>query len=606
MKTLWRTYRDALLGARDGAREFLSVAVPVFRPVLPAIGFVLALLTLSVSFEAVYPLLYGKLTDALVDKEGRVAVFLLGLLFLQSALRHAIDYARERYEIEHIDWDLNLRIMNASLERICGFSMSQCAGSHTGKTRDIIRNGRNAMRELVFIAIYRFGLTLLRLLMALGCLLWACPTVGAGALAGSVIYLAFAVWLFIKYRLGLKALEDRGNDNGKLFADIQANMEVVMAYARQKLTTADFDADGRAYVQQGKEFWRRALGWFYVRNGVALLSRNLIMAYTAYLLFGDAFTFGMFVSITQWAMQTVGATQDLGQMQREISKHWAHMELYLQLLHQKPDIAVVPTALPVHRLRGHIVFDNVTFAYQPRATDDLLEQAEPVVALDRVSFEITPGQKVALVGESGAGKSTVAYALMRARDPRDGSIRIDGTDLRDIDLDTLRRRIGYVPQHPRLFDLSLRYNLTFGLQDPSTVTDEDLRELLRLVKLDKLAANGGLDSKLGEGGHSLSGGERQRLCIARALIKDPDVLIFDEATSSLDPVNEQRVQDTIDAVAGRTQIIIAHRYSTIQDVDRILVFEDGRLLDDGTHDELVGRSGYYHALLKQQGLSVPS
>jgi ATP-binding cassette subfamily B protein len=569
---------------------------------MPAIRLVLLMLTVSVLFEAIYPLLYGKLTDALVAHDARLAIIMLCVLFAQSGIRQLIDYLRELYEIDHIDWELNLRIMNTSLERISGFSMSQCAGAHTGKTRDVVRNGRSSMKQLVFMAIYRVGPTFLRLVMALIALMWVSPAIGSVALGGSLIYLAFAVWLFVRYRAPLKALENRGNDNSKFFADTLANMEVVMAYARQRLTIADFDADGQELAVQGKSFWRKALGWFYIRNGVALLCRNLIMAFTAYLLFGGSFSFGVFVSLTQWAMQAVGATQDLGQMQRELSQHWAHMELYLQLLHQKPEIAVTEDALRVQKLRGHITFNDVTFAYQPRATDDPLEHAEPVVALDAVSFEILPGQKIALVGESGAGKSTIAYALMRARDPQSGTIRMDGTDLRDIDIDTLRRRIGYVPQHPRLFDRTLRYNLAFGLEYPEHVTDERLREVLSLVQLDKIAANGGLDSKLGEGGHSLSGGERQRLCIARALIKNPDVLIFDEATSSLDPVNEKKVQDAIDAVEGRTKIIIAHRYSTIRDVDRILVFDNGHLLDDGAHDELMERCTYYRALLEQQGL----
>ena len=191
---------------------------------------------------------------------------------------------------------------------------------------------------------------------------------------------------------------------------------------------------------------------------------------------------------------------------------------------------------------------------------------------------------------------------MRARDPQGGIIRMDGTDLRSLDLDSVRRRIGYVAQHPRLFDRTLRYNLTFGLDNTVSVSDDALHEILEVVKLAPLARNGGLDRRLGESGHTLSGGERQRLCIARALIKNPDVLVFDEATSSLDPVNEKKVQDAIDAAGGRTKLIIAHRYSTIRDVDRILVFDAGHLVDDGTHEELLAGSLYYRTLLEQQGL----
>ena len=326
------------------------------------------------------------------------------------------------------------------------------------------------------------------------------------------------------------------------------------------------------------------------------------MGLTAWLFFGDRFSFGMYVAITQWAMMAVNAVQELGHMQREISGEWAYAETYLELLRKSPEISPNHDGVKPARLRGCIEFDQVVFSYDPRASDDPLKAGEPIVALNGVTFDIPAGQKVALVGESGAGKSTIAYALVRAKELDAGSIRIDGVDHRAYELDALRRRIGYVPQTPRLFDRTLRYNLVFGLEEDADVTDGQLRELLGLVRLAQLADNDGLDRKLGEGGHTLSGGERQRLCIARALIKNPDVLIFDEATSSLDPVNEKKVQDAIDAIGGRTRIIIAHRYSTIRDVDRILVFDSGRLVDDGTHDSLIAQSPYYQSLLEQQGL----
>jgi ATP-binding cassette subfamily B protein len=599
---LWRSFREMVRNARAGAGEFITVAVPIFRPFLSAMRIVVILLFAEQIIDSIYPLLYGKLTDALVSKHGRFALIMLGVLVVQGLVSQLLRYIRERYEIERIDWSMNLNIMTESLERIAGFSMAQCAHMHTGKTRDIVRNGRIAMRQLVFMAIYRLGPTMMKLGLALIALTWMNMLVGSSAAIGTALYLGFAVVLFVRYRTPMKRLKDRDNENGKMFADTLANMEVVMANARQRLTVADFNTDGQEFVSQARAFWRKALGWFYIRNGAAFIWKYAVMGLTAWLLFRGNFSFGTFVALTQWAMMAVGATQELGQMQRELSEYWADTELYLQLLRKPPEIVSPPGAFRPESLRGAISFENVTFHYEPRASDDPLKVGEPVVALNDVTFTIPSGQKIALVGESGAGKSTVAYALMRARDPRTGTIRMDGTDLKSMDLDTVRRRIGYVSQHPRLFDRTLRYNLLFGLNDDDTASDDRLREILATVKLEHLADNGGLDRKLGENGHTLSGGERQRLCIARALIKDPDVLIFDEATSSLDPVNEKKVQDAIDAARGRTKLIIAHRYSTIRDVDRILVFDSGRLVDDGTHDELLSGSLYYRTLLEQQGL----
>jgi ABC-type multidrug transport system fused ATPase/permease subunit len=325
------------------------------------------------------------------------------------------------------------------------------------------------------------------------------------------------------------------------------------------------------------------------------------------MLFRGRFGIGAFVAMSQWINGAVRATQQLGWMQRDLSRCWAQLALYLDLLKQPPTIQVVADAIRPERLGGGIEFREVTFVYEPRKKsadgDDKTpkEPAEPVTALHNVSFIIRPGQKIALVGESGAGKSTVAYALMRANDPQSGSILLDGLDLRQLDLEAVRQRIGYVPQKPQLFDNTLRYNLTFGLNgNAGDITDAQLIEALTMVKLEKLAEDSGLDGKLGEHGHTLSGGERQRVCIARALLKKPDVLVFDEATSALDPATEKKVQIAIDEIRTGTLLIIAHRYSTIRHVDRILVFDAGRLVDDGTHDELMDNSPYYQALLEQQ------
>lgn len=602
MRSLWRWIRESARNIRTSIGEFLAVASPILRPYVPVFRTVIAFLLVITLIDSVYPYLYGRLTDALVNRNVTLAVTMFGLLILQGLIVKVVDYIRERYELERIDWSMNLSIMNASLERIMGFSLAQSSTLHSGKTRDIVRNGRTALRRLVYLLLYSVGPTFMRLSLALIALTWANRIVGAGAIVGSVLYLTCAIAMFAWYRKPIKALQDRDNENGKMFSDTLSNMEVVISFAGQRRAATAFDADGREFINQARCFWRRALTWFYVRNAVAYLWKYAVMGLTAWLLFKGHYSFGMFVALTQWSMQAVSATQEIGQMQRELSENWAHAELYLQLIRKPPEIVSVDGALRPDVLRGNIAFDKVVFSYEPRASDDPLKVGEPITALNDVTFEIPSGQKVALVGESGAGKSTVAYALMRARDPQSGSIRLDGNDLKSLNIEVVRHRIGYVSQQPRLFDRTLRYNLLFGLNDDGTASDDQLRELLATVKLEHLANDGGLDRKLGEGGYTLSGGERQRLCIARALIKDPDVLIFDEATSSLDPVNERKVQEAIDVARGRTKLIIAHRYSTIRDVDRILVFDSGHLIDDGTHTELLDQCPYYRTLLEQQGL----
>ncbi len=216
--------------------------------------------------------------------------------------------------------------------------------------------------------------------------------------------------------------------------------------------------------------------------------------------------------------------------------------------------------------------------------------------LKGLDFEIVNGQKVAVVGSTGAGKSTLADLVMRFYDPQKGRILIDGTDIRQLDLKTYRRQIGVVPQDPVLMKGTLAYNIGYGFEG---VTDADLIKAAEIAGILDFIRSlpDGFDTGVGERGVTLSGGQRQRIAIARAVVRDPRILIMDEATSSLDALVEQQVQDAMrKAMEGRTSIIIAHRLSTIRDAGRIAVLSGGKLVEQGTHEELISMKGHYHRL----------
>jgi ATP-binding cassette subfamily B protein len=221
---------------------------------------------------------------------------------------------------------------------------------------------------------------------------------------------------------------------------------------------------------------------------------------------------------------------------------------------------------------------------------------------------IEPGQTVAFVGESGAGKSTIVKAIVRAQDPAEGQIIIDGNDLRVLDLKHYRKSIGIVDQDVSLFDQTLRYNITYGVKDGSTaITDRELSAVAEASRIDRFfdRLEKGFDTLIGERGVKLSGGERQRVGIARALVKNPDILIFDEATSNLDSENEEMIRESIESASrGRTTIIIAHRFSTIKKVDKVFVFDKGKLVGEGTHAELTLSCEQYQRLVKNQQLAA--
>jgi ATP-binding cassette, subfamily B, bacterial len=258
---------------------------------------------------------------------------------------------------------------------------------------------------------------------------------------------------------------------------------------------------------------------------------------------------------------------------------------YRELMAIEPDIVDAPGARDVGDLHGHIRYENVTFGYTEHA---------PV--LRNIDLEIRPGETVAFVGPSGAGKTTISSLLPRFYDVDSGRITIDGIDIRDMTLASLRREIGIVQQDVFLFSGTIRENIAFGRLDAH---EDDIREAARRARLDRVIFNlpNGLDTIIGERGVKLSGGQKQRLSIARMFLKNPPVLILDEATSALDTATEQAIQRSLAELAeGRTTLVIAHRLATIQHADRIVVIDERGIVEEGAHEELLALDGVYREL----------
>ena len=304
---------------------------------------------------------------------------------------------------------------------------------------------------------------------------------------------------------------------------------------------------------------------------------------------GSHMTLGDFVAINAYMIQLFIPLGVLGFVYREIRRALTDMQRMFALTQEQPRVVDAPGARTLSARRPAVRFEQVRFAYGPGRT-----------ILDGVDFEIPSGRKLAVVGASGAGKSTLARLLFRFYDVSGGAIRVDGVDVRQISQESLRTHIGVVPQDTVLFNDTLYYNIAYGRPDAARA---DVEHAARLAHLDAFIARlpEGYDTKVGERGLKLSGGEKQRVAIARALLKDPPVMVFDEATSSLDSGSEQAILEALrEAAESRTTLVIAHRLSTITDADEIVFLDHGRVLERGTHAGLLAADGAYARMWRLQ------
>ncbi|MBQ4151813.1 MAG: ABC transporter ATP-binding protein, partial [Schwartzia sp.] len=322
---------------------------------------------------------------------------------------------------------------------------------------------------------------------------------------------------------------------------------------------------------------------------LAALAVTVIVWFGGYEVVNGNITAGALVAFLTYAVNLANPVKRISRVYGTIQKAMAGAERVFGIMDMPEAIADKPEAKAMPAVKGYVEFDDVTFGYK----DD-------IPALEHISFKAEPGQMIAFVGPSGAGKSTIANLIPRFYDVNGGAIRIDGQDVRDVTMSSLREQIGIVPQETMLFSTTVRENIRYGRLD---ATDEELVQAAKDANAHEFIMQlpEGYDTKIGERGLNLSGGQRQRIAIARAILKNPQLLILDEATSALDTESEKIVQAALDRLmVGRTSFVIAHRLSTIFNADQIYVIEKGHIREHGTHEELLALGGLYSSLYNIQ------
>lgn len=304
---------------------------------------------------------------------------------------------------------------------------------------------------------------------------------------------------------------------------------------------------------------------------------------------------GSFIPITSWMFTFIYSLMRFRRIQRRSVESIVDIEKMFEMLDQKTDLEVYDNPMPIKTFEDQIKFEELEFHYQDGKQG----------ALQNINFEIKKGEKIALVGRSGSGKTTIVSMLLRLYDPAKGAILIDGVELKSLVLEDWYNMIAYVPQEGDLLDISIKENILFGAKH--AVTETEIESVLEKAGIKEFIHNlpNGIDTLVGERGVKLSGGQKQRVCIARALIKDAPILLLDEATSSLDSETESFVNKAIwDMLGDKTGVVIAHRLSTIIDADKIIVMDDGKIMGIGTHKQLLKTTPYYKTLVDAQNVNL--
>jgi ATP-binding cassette subfamily B protein len=552
----------------------------------------LAMLVLAKLINVYVPILYKQTIDALGTAAAQAVAVPIVLILAYGAARVLAQAVGEIRDAVFAPVSQRA-IRNLALEvfgHLHALSLRFHLERQTGGLSRVIERGTTGMEFLIRFTTFNILPTLLEIALV-GGILWSLYDWRFSAVTLAVIaaYIVFSVVLSewrIKY---VRRMNDADTEANAKAVDSLLNYETVKYFGNEEHEARRFDIGRRRYEKAAIRS-SRTLSLLNIGQGVIIslgLAAVMIMAGSGVV--AHTMTLGDFVAVNAFLIQLYMPLNMLGFAYREIRNALVNMEKMFGLLDVEAEIADKPGAPRLVVSGGEIVFDHVDFHY---------EKARPI--LYDVSFRVPPGDTVAIVGSSGAGKSTISRILFRFYDVAGGNVRIDGQDIRDVTQSSLRAAIGVVPQDTVLFNDSIYYNIAYGRPDASR---EEIEQAARLARIHDfiMALPDGYQATVGERGLKLSGGEKQRVAIARTILKNPHILLFDEATSALDTRTEQEIQRSLEEVSrGRTTVVIAHRLSTIIHADEIIVLDRGRIVERGRHAELLARQGLYADMWRRQ------
>ena len=560
------------------------------RVVVAVVSLVLAKLA-----NLTVPLVLGWAVDTLSNLEGQMdllfgipiaALAAYGLARLSYIVFNEIRDAVFSKVSQHAVRQVAIKVFNHLHALSIRFHLER----KTGALNRFIDRGTTGIQFLLSFVAFNILPTLFEVLLVCG-ILWY--LYGISYALVTAVTIGIYVWLtfgITAWRIRIRRkMNDAENEASTRQVDSLLNFETVRYFNNESHELSRVDEALKTYEQAAVKS-RESLSLLNVSQAAVVISGITIMLIMAALnIRNGTMTVGGFVVVNTYLMQLSIPLNFLGTVYREIRQALVDMENMFTLLEEVPEIKDLPGAQPLSSPRGDIRFTDVHFGYDAQR-----------VILHGISFQVKAGEKVAIVGPTGAGKSTISRLLLRFYDPDSGRIAVDGLDLQEITQASLRDAIGVVPQDTVLFNDTIYYNIAYG--DPSA-DEQHIYESARTARIHDFISQlpSGYQTRVGERGLKLSGGEKQRVAIARAVLKNPTVFFFDEATSSLDSATESDIQTNLDEISsGRSTLIIAHRLSTVVSADRILVLDDGRIIEHGTHQQLLAEGGLYADLWQEQ------
>jgi len=560
------------------------------RVVVAVVSLVLAKLA-----NLTVPLVLGWAVDTLSNLEGQMdllfgipiaALAAYGLARLSYIVFNEIRDAVFSKVSQHAVRQVAIKVFNHLHALSIRFHLER----KTGALNRFIDRGTTGIQFLLSFVAFNILPTLFEVLLVCG-ILWY--LYGISYALVTAVTIGIYVWLtfgITAWRIRIRRkMNDAENEASTRQVDSLLNFETVRYFNNESHELTRVDEALKTYEQAAVKS-RESLSLLNVSQAAVVISGITIMLIMAALnIRNGTMTVGGFVVVNTYLMQLSIPLNFLGTVYREIRQALVDMENMFTLLEEVPEIKDLPGAQPLRSPRGDIRFTDVHFGYDAQR-----------VILHGISFQVKAGEKVAIVGPTGAGKSTISRLLLRFYEPNSGRIAVDGLDLQEITQASLRDAIGVVPQDTVLFNDTIYYNIAYG--DPSA-DEQHIYEAARTARIHDFISQlpSGYQTRVGERGLKLSGGEKQRVAIARAVLKNPAVFFFDEATSSLDSATESDIQTNLDEISsGRSTLIIAHRLSTVVSANRILVLDDGQIIEHGTHQELLTQGGLYADLWQEQ------